>query len=127
LVAFTRVHHLAMFSTSEAADYARQQIPINHTPPTTVMAKPTNGQVLHGAEFLLAGASDEYGVTKVLFERRAGQKGAQVISQARGGFGWIGAWNTHSVPNGEYFLRSVAFAPGGLRGTSPWVAVEVDN
>ncbi len=128
MVGFTRSHHLALFSTSEAADYARQQLPINHTRPTTVVAKPTRGQVLHGAEFLLAGASDEYGVTKVQFEQRVGQAGSKVISQAsRVPFGWLGAWNTHSVPNGEYFLRSVAFASGGLHGTSPWVAVEVDN
>ncbi len=128
LVGFIRSHHLAMFSTGEAAEYARQQIPINHTPPTTVVAKPTSGQVLRGVEPLIAEASDEYGVTNVQFERRGGQGGSQVISQGfRFDFGWLGGWNTHSVPNGEYFLRSVAFAPGGLHETSPWVAVEIDN
>ena len=92
------------------------------------MVKPTSGQVLHGGEFLVAVASDDYGVTKVRSERRVGQAGSQVISQAsRVPFGWLGAWNTHSVSNGESFLRSVAFAPGGLHGTSPWVAVAVDN
>jgi hypothetical protein len=128
MVAYARAHHLSLFSTSEAADYARQQLPVNHTPPTTLVAKPSSGQVLRGGEFLFAGASDEFGITKVQFELRVGQAGSKVISQAaRAPFGWLGAWNTHSVPNGEYFVRSVAFAPGGLQGTSPWVAVEVDN
>jgi hypothetical protein len=128
MVAFTRSHRLALFSTSEAAQYARQSIPINSTPPLTVMAKPTAGQVLHGSEFLLAGASDEYGVTKVQFELRKGQSGSRVISQgSRTTFGWLGAWNTLAVPNGEYFLRSAAFAPGGLEAASPWVEVEVKN
>ena len=128
LVGFIRSHHLAMFSTGEAAEYARQQIQVNHTPPATVVAKPTSGQVLRGMVTLLAEASDDYGVTNVQFELRGGQGGSQVITQGfMFEFGWLGGWNTHSVPNGEYFLRSLAFAPGGLHGTSPWVAVEVDN
>jgi hypothetical protein len=127
MVQFTRVHHLALFSTSEAASYAHQPIPINHTPPTTAMGKPTSGQVLHGSEFLLAGASDEYGVTEVQFQRRS-RHSIQVIDQAsKIPFGWLGAWDTRVVPNGRYFLRSVAFSPGGLSGSSQWIAVEVEN
>ena len=107
--------------------YARQEIPVNRNPPITVMEKPTAGLVLHGAEFLLAGASDEYGITRVEFEQRVGQSGSNVIDVAAGtSFGWLGAWNTRTVPNGQYALRSVAIAAGGRRGTRKWVAVEVD-
>ena len=92
------------------------------------MSKPTAGQHLSGGTFLFAGASDPFGVTKVEFELRVGQSGSKVISPGfKASFTWLGGWNTESVPNGQYFLRSVAFAPGGLHGTSRWVAVEVNN
>ena len=102
MVMFTRAHHLALFSTSAAASYAKEQIPVNSTPPTTTMSKPTAGQrFARAGAFLFAGASDPFGVTKVEFELRVGQSGSKVISPGfKASFTWLGGWNTESVPNG---------------------------
>ncbi len=41
--------------------------------------------------------------------------------------GWIVKWDSRSVPNGTYDLRSAIQATGGRSGTSPTVTVTVDN
>jgi len=128
MVAFIRAHHLSLFSTSAASTYAQQQIPTNRTPPTVSIANPTSGEHLHGKIFLVARASDSYGITKVEFELRIGQSASTVISRGYPTpYGYIGGWNTASVPNGPYFLRSVAIAPGGLSAASKWDVVEIHN
>jgi hypothetical protein len=42
-------------------------------------------------------------------------------------YGWIGGWDTTSVPNGTYTLNSVATYAGGVRGTSMPITVVVNN
>ena len=42
-------------------------------------------------------------------------------------YGWIGGWNTTSVPNGSYVLQSVASYAGGVTGTSAGIFITVNN
>ena len=42
-------------------------------------------------------------------------------------FGWFTRWNTTTVANGKYQLRSVASDAGGFSGTSAGVSITVSN
>jgi hypothetical protein len=42
-------------------------------------------------------------------------------------FGWLGGWNTKSVPNGTYTVHSVAVGYNGRAAASADVTVEVRN
>ena len=42
-------------------------------------------------------------------------------------FGWIGSWNTATVPDGTYVLQSVAAYADGERGTSAGLTIAVYN
>jgi Bacterial Ig domain len=123
-----RVHHLSLYSTADIASYSKQALPVNRTPPTTVLLKPTAGSVLHGKLFFVASASDSFGITKLQFEVRANDGTSSVVDQGTPTrFGYVGGWDTDSVPNGTYFVRSIARSPGGETGVSPWILVKVAN
>jgi hypothetical protein len=123
-----RVHRLSLYSTADISSYSRQALLVNRTPPTTVLVKLTGGSVLHGKLFLVASASDSFGITKLLFELRADNGTSFVVDQGSPTrFGYLGEWDTDSVPNGTYSLRTVARSPGGETGVSPWVVVKVAN
>jgi hypothetical protein len=125
---FLRANRLSLFSTAAIDSYAKQSLPVNRTPPMTSLVKPTYGAVLHGDTFLVASAWDYFGVTKVQFVMRGNNQRLAIVSNGVVvDFGWLGAWDTRTVPDGTYSLRSVAYAPGGLKGTSSWVVVRVAN
>ena len=64
----------------------------------------------------------------VKFEISGGKLTNDVIATATPTlYGWAAQWNTASVPNGTYTLHSVANAGNGPSGTSPGVAITVDN
>jgi len=123
-----RVQHLSLFSTADISWYSRQKLPVNRTPPTTSLIKPAAGEVLRGKLFLLATASDPFGINKVQFELNTNNRNPTVISQGSATpFGYLGGWDTRSVPDGVYSIRSIAFSPGGLTGLSRWTVVKVAN
>jgi Bacterial Ig domain len=123
-----RIHHLSLFSTADISSYSKQALPVNRTPPTTALVKPAGGSVLHGTVFLIASASNNFGISKLQFELRADDGPSSVIDQgSRTTFGYLGGWDTDAVPNGTYSLRSVARSPGGETGVSPWIVVKVAN
>jgi hypothetical protein len=125
---YARSHRLSLFSTTAVTVYARQKLPINRTPPTTALLKPSKGASLQGDEFLVATGSDPYGVRKIDFVLRLSDgHRVTVAAGEQQTFGWLGAWDTRKVPNGSYALRTVAYAPGGLQGVSPWADVRVTN
>jgi hypothetical protein len=128
MAGFARMHRLALFSTTGVAAYARQSLPVNRTPPTTSLVKPPAGETLRGNVFLLATASDFFGISKVEFILN-GQNGHSTILSpgAKIPYGWLGAWDTRTVPDGAYSIRSIAYAPGGLTGGSHWTAVRIAN
>jgi uncharacterized protein YjbI with pentapeptide repeats len=103
-------------------------ITVNNPPPTTRVGLPANGATVSGSQFLDASASS--GVTKVQYELSGGPSNLvdQIISGSTlTAYGWLGGWNTASVPNGTYTLNSVASYAGGVTGTSPPITFTVAN
>jgi hypothetical protein len=99
---------------------------VDNAPPTTVVGLPASGATQSGDEYLDAGASA--GVTSVTYELSGGSLSDQVISGSTPTlYGWIGGWNTASVPNGTYTLQSVACYSGGVCGTSAPITITVSN
>ncbi len=103
-------------------------VTVDNPPPSTFVALPANDTTLMGAQYLDAGASA--GVTQVTYEISGGPN--DLVDQTISGstptiYGWIGAWNTASVPDGTYTLNSVASYAGGVSGTSPPITVTVSN
>lgn len=103
-------------------------VTVDNAPPSTYVALPANDATLTGGRYLDAGASA--GVTQVTYEISGGPH--DLVDQTISGstptiYGWIGGWNTASVPDGTYTLNSVASYAGGVSGTSPPITVTVSN
>ena len=94
--------------------------------PTTTVVLPANNTTLSGSEYLDATASS--GVTGVTYELSGNGLSDDVVATGTPTlYGWLAGWNTTTVPNGTYTLHSVASYSGGVSGTSPPVAVTIDN
>ena len=100
--------------------------PLIAVPPRTGILRPAAGATLSGVQVLDAGASALLGVTKVVFSI-SGQGKTVTQSATTTAYGWLSRWNTTSVPNGTYTVRSVAYGVTGLVGTSTSIAVSVKN
>ncbi len=102
-------------------------ITVNNPPPSTFVGIPANNATVTGTGVVLdAGASP--GVTSVVYQLSGGTLTNQVIATATPTYyGWIAVWNSTSVPNGTYALRSVASYSGGVSGTSAAITVTVAN
>ncbi len=97
-------------------------------PPTTSVLIPSNGATVSSSVYLDASAGSPAGVASVVFELTGGALIDHVISPATPTYyGWIGGWNTTSVPNGAYVLQSVATDVDGVSTTSAPIAVTVNN
>ena len=102
-------------------------ITVNNPPPTTAVLVPSNGATQSGGAAILD-ASASASVTSVSFELTGGTLSDQVISSSTPTyFGWIGQWDTTTVPDGTYTLQSVASYAGGVTGTSPGITITVAN
>lgn len=127
LTDYVRQHRLALFSGSTAW-LSKRSLPINRTPPTTRILSPTNGQTLRGAVLLIAFASNTFGINSVRFDLSSNGTGARTVGVGlKTAFGWLAGWNTKTVLNGRYALRSIAYAPGDQSAASAPTEVEVDN
>jgi hypothetical protein len=99
---------------------------VNNAPPMTSVVLPADGATVSASVWLDASAST--GVTQVVYTLTGGTLNGVVIATATPtAYGWLAAWNTASVPDGTYTLRSMASYAGGLSGTSPSIAVTVAN
>jgi uncharacterized protein YjbI with pentapeptide repeats len=97
-------------------------------PPTTFVGVPSNGATVSGDIWLDAGAQSPVGVASVTFELSGGAITNQVISGSTPTiYGYLGAWNSTSVPNGTYTLQSVATDVDGVSTTSAPVTISVNN
>ena len=102
-------------------------ITVDNAPPATSVLLPANGATQTGDEFLDAGAPTT--VASVNFELSGGSLTSPVVvsGSTLTFYGWIGAWNSASVPNGTYTLESVATYAGGVSGTSAPITITVSN
>ena len=102
-------------------------VTVDNPAPTTTVLIPSNGATQSGTAALLD-ASASANVTSVKYELTGGTLTDQVVATATPTYyGWLGQWNTTTVPNGTYTLQSVAAYSGGVTGTSPGVTVTVAN
>ena len=102
-------------------------VTVDNPAPTTRVFIPSNGATQSGKTALLD-ASASAGVTSVKYELTGGTLTDQVVATATPTYyGWLGQWNTTTVPNGTYTLQSVAAYSDGVTGTSSGVTVTVAN
>ncbi len=95
-------------------------------PPVTRVLKPAADAQLSGSEYLVAVASSKLGVRNVEF-RITGDRRTVIEPAVSSLYGWLGGWNTRSVPDGTYTVYSVAHGNDGLVTTSAGVKVKVRN
>jgi hypothetical protein len=103
-------------------------ITVNNGPPTTTVGLPGNGATVSGSQWLDAGASPGVASVKYVISGGPNNLVDTLISGSTPTYiGWIGAWNSTTVPNGTYTLQSVATYAGGVNGTSPGITITVSN
>ena len=95
-------------------------------PPVTRVENPTGGEKLEGRHFLFATASADLGLRKVVFQITGMGRTLQE-SATPTAYGWLGGWDTATVPNGTYTVRSEAFSDSGQIGVSAGIVVHVKN
>jgi hypothetical protein len=95
------------------------------SPPATHVVEPVAGEEINGRQHLAAAASADLGISKVIF--RITGMGRTIVESAVPLYAWLGVWDTSTVPNGTYTVRSVAYGSSGQVTTSPGVVVHVAN
>jgi peptidoglycan/LPS O-acetylase OafA/YrhL len=100
----------------------------NSALPAMRMIRPAKGTVVKGTTLLLALASFNVGVAEVEFEISGHGLHDAVVGTAAVTHGlWPVSWNTTTVPNGSYTVRSIALNAAGDRSISKAITVKVDN
>ncbi len=119
---------VATDTAAESTTSAPVSITVNNPAPTTAVLIPSNTATQSGTSALLD-ASASANVTSVKFELSGGTLPSDDVISV--GFptiyGWLGQWDTTSVPNGTYTLTILAFYATGLGGTSPPITISVSN
>jgi peptidoglycan/LPS O-acetylase OafA/YrhL len=100
----------------------------NNPLPAMTMLKPASGTVLKGTRLLVAIPSFNVGVAKVTFEITGNSLHNAEIGNAlfAHGFRYL-YWNTTSVPDATYTVRSVAYNVAGGDSVSKGITVRVSN
>jgi phospholipase C len=101
-------------------------ITVDNLPPTTAVARPSNGATISGSQWLDASSSAD--VTTVVYELTGGTLNHTIIATATPTFvGWLAGFNSASVPNGTYTMQSLASFSGGVSGTSAPITITISN
>jgi hypothetical protein len=103
-------------------------INVNNVPATAVLV-PSKGSSVSGTKVVLdASASDVSPVNKVTFHLTGGSLHLKLIATATLTiYGWMANWNSTTVPDGTYKLRSQAIDAAGVKGLSAPISVTVAN
>jgi len=129
-IAIARKYRLSLFATGDAAAYLSEK-PLHFgafPPPHATVVKPGNGSTLRGRQFLDVTVQDPFDVTRVEFLLSGeGRQGTPLSTGGETNYGWIGAWNTSTVPNGTYTIDAAVTDSGGRSVTTVPVEVRVDN
>lgn len=124
-----KVNHLSLFGTALAPQLEHQGLTVGRTPPITYIVRPTYGSTVKGQVFLDALATEPYGIGRVEFTiaSESGDSSTVLGLGSESLYGWIFLWNSASVPNGRYLLRSKAYDTIGTSSRSVGVAITVKN
>jgi hypothetical protein len=123
-------HRLSLFATGDAARYLSERPlgPFVFPPPSAVWVLPRKGSTLHGKQFLDVVVRDAYDATKVDYVLSGpGLEGVTFATGFQTNYGWIGGWNTSTVPNGSYTIVATVSDSGGRTATTPPLEVRVEN
>jgi hypothetical protein len=123
-------YHLVSVATDavgEATTSAMVRVTVDNAPPSTAVLIPANGASQSGTAALLDASASAH-VTKVTYELTGGTLTDQVVATGTPSlYGWLAEWNTATVPNGTYDLKTVASFAGGVSGMSPPITINVNN
>jgi hypothetical protein len=124
-----RDDRLSLFATGDAARYLSEKpIDLYRLPLRAAVTLPRNGSTLHGRQFLDVRVSDLFDVTKVDYVLSGpGLEGATFATGSQSIYGWLGGWNTSTVPNGRYTIEAKVSDSGGRKVVTPPVEVRVEN
>jgi hypothetical protein len=128
-IAIAKNHSLSLFGTGDATRYMNEPpLDLSRTPLRAVVALPRNGSTLHGKLFLAVAVSDLFDVTKVEYVLSGpDREGVPFAIGYRTHYGWIGGWNSATVPNGSYTIAAQVSDSGGRSVRTPPVEVRVEN
>jgi hypothetical protein len=124
-----RVNHLSLFGTHLATQLEKQGLTVERTPPISYIIRPVYGSVVTGQVVVDALATEPYGISRVEFILAPESGGSSVVlgSGSQQLYGWLLLWNSASVPNGRYLLRSKALDTFGTSKVSAGVLITVKN
>ena len=89
---------------------------------------PGNGETVSGTTVMIASTTGFLNVASDVYYLSGGSLRGKLIARATSTqAGWLTKWNTKTVPNGRYVLRSVAVNDAGASSTSSGVAITVKN
>jgi hypothetical protein len=95
---------------------------------STTLARPYDGATLSGTAVLDAGVEAYPGVSHVEFLLTDTSNHSTIVGSGDQSLvGWLFEWNTTTVANGTYILRSIAYGVTGRSSQSPGITVTIDN
>jgi hypothetical protein len=125
LTSVARRKHLSLFGTGLGAFYSRRGLFSEFTELRTQVQVPASGARLSGTDYFFASAS--LATVKVEFELSNDTQTMTIASGHPSVYGWIAVWDSRTVGNGDYRLRSIAFNSRGQSLRSEPVSVTVKN
>ncbi|NHJ84958.1 MAG: hypothetical protein FK734_05820 [Asgard group archaeon] len=91
------------------------------TPPTVSITSPSNGATVSGTTTITASASDNVGVSSVVFYIDGSQVGTDTTAS------YTYSWDTTAYADGSHTIYARAYDAAGNYGTSTTITVTVDN
>ena len=128
-ITIAKNHRLSLFGTGDAARYLSEKpLDLYGTPLRATVTLPSSGSTVHGRQYLDVGVSTQFDVTKVDYVLSGPGRDDAVFAVGRQSkYGWLGRWDTSTVPDGSYTIEAKVRDSGGRSVTTAPVEVRVDN